>query len=64
MQEYALLGISGCRATGISPYFSLAACPDLLNLAKKRLTPDSLKLHPVILFIALIRPRVRKHLVC
>lgn len=36
------------------PYFSLAACSDLLNLATKRLTPDSLKLHLVTLFIAIL----------
>lgn len=36
------------------PYFSLAACSDLLNLATKRLTPDSLKLHLVTLFIAVL----------
>lgn len=36
------------------PYFSLAACSDLLNLATKRLTPDSLKLHLVPLFTAVL----------
>lgn len=36
------------------PYFSLAACSDLINLATKILTPDSLKLHLVTLFVVVL----------